>query len=122
MKLWSSLTLVGCALVCLFLSFTRVVGLHHPWQVVGSGPWFDRGREPVSDAPTVSLVTNIGFDSARAGPWQSLDLDTTLTADDLAPPGSETHGPPKTDEALARYRSSWQLKSMPLSNHRHENC
>ena len=72
MKLWFSLTLVGCALVCLFLSFTRVVGLNHPWQVVGSGPWLDRGREPASDAPTVSVVTSIEFDSARAGPWPSL--------------------------------------------------
>jgi len=120
MKLWFSLTLVCCALVCLFLSFTRVVGLNHPWQVVGSGPWFDRGREPVSEAPTVSLVTSIEFDSARAGPWQSLVLDGALTADHLAPPGSETHGPPKTDEALARYRSTWQLKSTPSSNLRHE--
>ena len=120
MKRWFSLTLVGCALVCLFLSFTPVVGPHHPWQVVGSGPCFDRGREPVSEAPTVSLVTSLEFDSARAGPWPSLDLDTPPTADYLAPPGSETHGPPKTDETLARYRSNGQLKSTPSSNLRHE--
>ena len=119
MKRWFSLTLVGCALVCLFLSFTRVVGLNHPWQVVGSGPWFDRGREPGSEAPTVSL-SSLELDSARAGPWQSLVLDGALTADHLAPPGPGTHGPPKTDEALARYRSSWQLKSTPSSNLRHE--
>src|ERR1035441_10939688 len=79
MKLWFSLTLVCCALVCLILSFTRVVGLNHPWQVVGSGPWLDRGREPASDAPTVSVVTSIEFDSACAGPWQSLVLDGALT-------------------------------------------
>ena len=120
MKLWFSLTLVCCALVCLFLSCTRVVGLNHPWQVVGSGPWLDRGRESASDAPTVSVVTSIEFDSACAGPWQSLVLDGALTADHLAPPGPGTHGPPKTDEALARYRSSWQLKSTPSSNLRHE--
>jgi len=59
--------------------------------------------------------TLLEFDSARAGPWQSLDLDAPPTADYLAPPGSETHGPPKTDEALARYRSSWHLKSTPSS-------
>ena len=116
MKLWFSLTLVCCALVGLFLSFTRVVGLNHPWQVVGSGPWLDRGREPASDAPTVPVVTSIEFDWARAGPWQSLVLDGALTADHLAPPGPGTHGPPKTEEALASYRSSRQLKPTPSSN------
>ena len=55
MKLWFSLTLVGCALVCLFLSFPRVVGLHHPWQVVGSGPWLNRGRAPASERPQFRL-------------------------------------------------------------------
>ena len=120
MKLWFSLTLVCCALVGLFLSFTRVVGPNHPWQVVGSGPWLDRGREPAFDAPTVSVVTSIEFDSARAGPWQSLALDGALTADHLAPPGPETHGPPKTDGALASYGSSRQLKPTPSSTLLHE--
>lgn len=120
MKLWFSLTLVCCALVGLFLSFTRVVGPKHPWQVVGSGPWLDRGREPAFDAPTVSVVTSIEFDSARAGPWQSLALDGALTADHLAPPGPGTLGPPKTDEALANYRSSRQLRLTPSSNLPHE--
>ena len=120
MKLWFSLTLVCCALVGLFLSFTRVVGPNHPWQVVGSGPWLDRGREPAFDAPTVSVVTSMKFDSARAGPWQSLILDGALTADHLAPPGPETHGPPKTDGALASYGSSRQLKPTPSSTLLHE--
>src|SRR5664280_43066 len=115
MRLWFSLTLVCCALVYLILSFTRVVGLNHPWQVVGSGPWLDRGREPASDAPTVSVVTSIEFDSARAGPWQSLVLDGALTADHLPPPGPGTHGPPKNDEALASYRSSRRLRPTPSS-------
>ena len=87
MKLWFSLTLVCCALVGLFLSLTRLIGLNHRWQVVGSGPWLDRGKEPASDVPTVSVVTSIEFDWARAGPWQSLVLDGALTADYLAPPG-----------------------------------
>src|SRR5664279_6445223 len=120
MKLWFSLTLVCCALVCLFLSCTRVVGLNHPWQVVGSGPWLDRSRELASDAPTVSVVTSIECDSARAGPWQSLVLDGALTADHLALPGPGTHGPPKTDQALASYRSSRQLRPTPSSNLPHE--
>src|SRR5271165_2069999 len=92
MKLWFSLTLVCCALVCLILSLPQPAGLNHPWQVVGSGPWLDQVREPASDAPTVPVVTSIEFDSARAGPWQSLVLDGALTADHLAPPGPETHG------------------------------
>jgi|SRR5208283_1204841 len=116
MKLWFPLTLVCCALVCMFLSFTRVLGLNHPLQVVGSGPWLDRGREPASDAPTVSVVTNMEFDSTLAGPQQSLVLDGPLTADHLAPPGPETHGPPKTYEALTKCRSSQQLKPTPSSN------
>ena len=120
MKLWFSLTLACCTLVCLILSFTRVVGLNQAWQVVGSGPWLDRAREPASDAPTVPVVTSIEFDSARAGPWQSLVLDGALTADHLAPPGPETHGPPKTDGALASYRSSRQLKPTPSSTLLHE--
>ena len=120
MKLWFRLTLVGCLLVCLLLSLTRALGLNHPWQVVSSGPWLDRGKEPVSDAPTVSVVTSMEFDSARAGPWQSLILDGALTADHLAPPGPETHGPPKTDGALASYGSSRQLKPTPSSTLLHE--
>jgi hypothetical protein len=120
MKLWFRVTLVCCVLVCLLLSLTRVVGLNHPLQVVGSRPWLDRGREPASDAPTVSVVTSMECDSARAGPRQSLDLDGALTADHLAPPGPETHGPPKTDAALASYRSSQQLKPTPSSNLLHD--
>jgi hypothetical protein len=120
MKLWFRLTLVCCVLVGLLLSLTPALGLNHPWQVVGSGPWLDRGREPVSDAPTVSVVTSREFDSARAGPRQSLVLDGPLTTDHLAPPGPETHGPPKTDGALVSYRSSRQLKPTPSSTLLHE--
>src|SRR5271167_2384892 len=120
MKLWFRLTLVCCVLVCLLLSLTQVVGLNHPWQVVGSGPWLDRGREPVSDALTVSVITSMEFDSARAGPRQSLVLHGALPADHLAPPGPETHGPPMTDGALQSYRSSRQLRPTPSSNLFHE--
>ena len=116
MKLWFRLTVVCCVLMRSLLSLTPVLGLRsHPWQVVGSGPWLDRGRGPVSDAPRVSVLTSMEFDSARAGPQQSLVLDGPLTTDHLAPPGPATHGPPKTDGALATYRSSRQLKPTPSS-------
>ena|SRR5271167_1133300 len=120
MKLWFRLTLVCCLLVCLLLSLTPALGLNHPWQVVGSGPWLDRGREPMSDGPTVSVVTSMEFDSARAGPPQSLVLHGALTADHLAPPGPETQGPPRKDGALASHRSSRQLKPTPSSTLLHK--
>ena len=95
MKPWFRLTLVVCVLPCLLLNLTQAVALNHPLQVVGSGSWLDRGREPASHAPPVSVVRSTAFDSDRAGPRQSLVLDGVLTAVDLAPPGPESHGPPE---------------------------
>jgi hypothetical protein len=95
MKLWFRLTLVGCVLLCLFLSLPQAVGLNHRLQIVGLRPWFDRGREPASDAPTVSVVRRMRFDQPRAGPLASLVLDCAWTAGNLAPPDPETHGPPE---------------------------
>src|SRR5664280_1306576 len=120
MKLWFSLTLVCCALVYLILSFTRVVGLNHPWQVVGSGPWLDRGREPASDAPTVSVVTSIEFDSACAGPWQSLVLDGALTADHAWVHLSDNDSPlvrrcGKFPRAFRKWRSQPNVQSRPAA-------
>jgi hypothetical protein len=91
-KLWLRLTLtfIGLALVCLLLNLSQPAGLHHPSQVAGSGPWLDRGREPASDAPTVSIVRSMEFDPARAGPFGSLVLDFALTAGNISPPGQET--------------------------------
>ena len=80
------------ALLCLLLCLTQPADLNHQLQIVGWGSWFDRGREPAPDAPTVSAVRSMEF-RARAGPRQSLVLDSTLTAGNSGPPGRETHGP-----------------------------
>ena len=92
MKLWFRLTLVGCILLCLFLSPPQAVGLNHRLPIVGSRPWFDPGREPASDASAVWVVRSMEF-PARAGRRQSLLLDCTLTAGNTGPPGWETHAP-----------------------------
>ena len=115
MKLWLRLTLtfIGLALVCLLLNLSQPAGLHHPSQVAGSGPWLDRGREPASDAPTVSIVRSLEFHPARAGPFGSLVLDGAWTAANISPPGQETHGPP---EPMGPWRVAGQAGN---SNQRH---
>ena len=94
MKVWFRLTLVCCVLLCLFLSFPQSVGLKHDLQIVGSRPWFDREREPTSDASPVSVVTRMRFDLPRL-PLASLLLDCAWAAGNLGPPGSQTLGPPR---------------------------
>jgi hypothetical protein len=97
MKLWFrlTLTLVAWALLCLLLGLCPPVDLNHPLQVAGSEPWFDQGREAASGSPTASVVRNMEFDSARAGPLASVVLDCARTASHLGPPGQENHGPPE---------------------------
>ena len=95
MKVCFRLTFVCCVLLCLFLSLPQSVGLKHDLQIVGSRSWFDREREPTSDALPVSVVTRMRFDLPRAAPLASLLLDCARSAGDLGPPGWETHGPPK---------------------------
>jgi hypothetical protein len=95
MNLWFRLTLVCCLLLCLFLSLPQAVGLNHRLEIVGLRLWFDRGREPAFDVPTVSFVRRMRFDQPRAGPLVSLVLDCAWTAGNLGPPGPETHGPPE---------------------------
>ena len=96
MKRWLCLTLVCAAWVGLLLGFTQVVGLNYPLPVVGSGSWFDRGREPVSDAHTVSfLMRSMQFDPARAAALKFLVFDSALTAHNIGPPGQQTYGRPE---------------------------
>jgi len=95
MKRWFHLTLVCCLLLCLCLGFAQAVDMNHDLPIVDLRPEFDRGREPASDAPTVSVVTSMRFDQPRAGPLRSLIHDCASTADHLGPPGSEAHGPPE---------------------------
>jgi hypothetical protein len=90
MTSWFRLTLC-LGLLCLLVHLTQPADLNQ-LQIVGCGSWFDRGREPAPDAPTVSAVRSMEF-RARAGPRQSLVLDSTLTAGNSGPPGWETHGP-----------------------------
>ena len=98
MKLGFRLALLCWVLVCLLLSLTQAIGLSHPLPVVGSGPWFDRGGECASDWPTASVVRSMEFDPVHPGSLASVVLDCTGTAGNLAPPGLETHGPPKPIE------------------------
>src|SRR6266849_9371275 len=115
MKPWFRLTLVVCVLPCLLLNLTQAVALNHPLQVVDSGSWLDRGREPASHAPPVSVVRSTAFDSDRAGPRQSLVLDGVLTAVDLAPPGPESHGPPE-------HMSPWQVAGQANHSNQHHRA
>jgi hypothetical protein len=115
MKLWFRLTLVGGVLVCLFFSLTQAVGLNHPLQVVGSGPWLDPGREPASDAPTVSVGRSMEL-PARAEPFESQLVDYALTANHLGPPGAAVPWTTAADGALASCRSSRQLNQRPRAN------
>jgi hypothetical protein len=114
-RLRLTLILIGLALVCLLLSRTQP-GLNHSLQVAVSGSRSDRGTEPGSEAPTVSLVSSIELDPARAGPPEVLVLDCAWTAGNISPPGKQTHGPPGADRALASCRSSRQLKPTPSSH------
>jgi hypothetical protein len=90
MTSWFRLTLC-LVLLCLLLHLTQPTDLNQ-LQIVGCGSWFDRERELALDAPTVSAVRSMEF-RARAGPRQSLVLDSTLTAGNSGPPGWQTHGP-----------------------------
>ena len=116
MKRWFHLTLVCCLLLCLCLGFAQAVDMNRDLPIVGLRPEFDRGRQPASDAPTVSVVTSMRFDQPRAGPLRSLIHDCASTAGHLGPPGSEAHGATGADRAWASCRSSRKLKPTPSSN------
>jgi hypothetical protein len=116
MKRWFHLTLVCCVLLCLCLSFAKAVDMNHDLPIVGLRAEFDRGRQPASDALTVSVVTSMRFDQPRAGPLRSLIHDCASTTGHLDPPGSETHGPPESigpGRVAPVKRSSQQLQPTP---------
>ena len=113
MKQWFRLTLVCGVLVGLLLSLTQVVGLNYLSPVVGSGQGFDRGTEPASDVPTVSLFRSMEFHLARAGPLESLVFDCALTCRQHWSTQSRDLWASETDRALEGCRSSRQLKSTP---------
>jgi hypothetical protein len=98
------LTLVCCLLLCLLLGLTQPVGLNHNLPIVGLRPEFDRGRQPASDAPTVSVARSMQS-SAHAGPRQSLVFSGTLIVVNTGPPGWGKVGPPAVIAVLASCRS-----------------
>jgi hypothetical protein len=116
MKPWFRLALLCWVLGCLLLSLTQAIGLNHPSPVVGSGPWFDRGRESASDWSTASVVRSMEFDPVH--PWISGICCPRLYWD-CGQSCSTRPGDPwptGTDRAAASCRSSRQLKATPLSN------
>ena len=104
MKRWFHLTLVCCVLLCLCLSFAQAVDMNHDLPIVGLRPEFDRGRQPASDAPTVSVARSMQS-SAHAGPRQSLVFSGTLIVVNTDPPGWGKVGPPAVIAVLASCRS-----------------
>src|SRR6266851_3495333 len=92
MTSWFRLTLCFLALLCLLLHLIQPADLNHQLQIVGWRSWFDRGREPAPDVLTVLAVRSTEF-RARAGPRQSLVLNSTLTAGNSGPPGWQSHAP-----------------------------
>ena len=106
MKRWLCLTLVCSILLGLLLGLTQGVGLNYPLPVVGSGSWFDRGREPVSDAHAVSfLMPSMRFDPARAAPLKFVVFAFALTAHDIGPPGQQTYWRPDLMGRSLSFRS-----------------
>jgi hypothetical protein len=99
MKPWLrlTLTLIGLALVCLFLNLSQPVGLSH--AVAGSKPW------PAPGPPTASIHPSMKFDPVRARPLPlsaprlSVDYKRTWST---WPPDS---GAPGTDRTSASSRS-----------------
>jgi hypothetical protein len=109
------------AFLCLLLHLTQPADLHP--QIVGWGSGFDRGREPAPDALTVAAVKSVEF-RARAGPRQSLVLNSTLTPGNSGPPGWEADGPSRHRLGLGELpvkRSSRQLQPTPSSTLPREN-
>jgi hypothetical protein len=131
MKLWFRLSLVVGVLVGLLLGLAQMVGLNYPLPVLGSGSWFDRGRESVSGAPTVSLhLSSLQFDPARAAPLEFLVFAFALIAHNLGPPGQDTYGRPELmgpslscrskraaqSNAIGHFSANYWLKRSNLKN------
>ena len=113
------LTLLCLVILCLLLSLTQPAEFDHLLSIVGSGSWFARHPESVTDAPTVSVVRSVQS-SARAGPRQSLVFSCTLTVVNTGPPGWGRPGPPAAIAVLASCRSGGQtcnFKTNTLEHH-----
>jgi hypothetical protein len=108
MKPWLTLTLIGLALVFLFLSLSQPASLNHP--VAGSKPWLAAWREPAPGPPTASIYPSTKFDPVRARPLACLVRDCLWTTSELGPPGLPPPGPPQPNGPWRVPDQSWQLK------------
>src|SRR5258707_7872810 len=120
MKPWLrlTLTLIGLALVCLFLSWNQARGLKHP--DAGSKPWLASRREPGPGPPTASIYPSTNyrstkFDPVRARPLPCLVCDCLWTTSELGPPGLPTPGPPEPNGPWRVPDQSWEAQSTPSS-------
>jgi hypothetical protein len=120
MKPWLrlTLTLIGLALVGLFLSWNQPAGLNHP--VAGSKPWLASLREPAPGPPIASIYPSTKLDPVRARPLPCLVRDCLWTTSELGPPGLQTPGPTGTERTLASSDQSWQLKARHPAAFLHE--
>lgn len=116
MKPWLrlTLTLIGLALLCLFLSMSQPAGLID--QVAGSKPGLASRREPAPGPLPATLDLNMKFDPARARPLPHLVRDYVWTKYDLGPPGLLAQKPPELNRTLASSRSGLAAHN-ELSSH-----
>jgi len=113
-----TLTLIGLALVCLFLSLSPPASLNLP--VAGSKPGLTQWREPAPGPPTASVFTSMEFDPVRARPLPCLVRDCGWTTSDLGPPGHQTQGTPEPIGPWRVPHQSWQLKASDRATFFHE--
>jgi hypothetical protein len=120
MKPWLrlTLTLIGLALVCLFLGLSQPAGLNHP--VAGSKPWLASWTEPAPGPPTASIYPSTKFDPVRARPLPCLVRDGLWTTSELGPPGLPTPGPSEPNGPWRVPDQSWQLKARHPAAFLHE--
>ncbi len=114
MKPWLrlTLTLIGLALVCLFLSLSQPAGLNH--QVAGSKPWLAMERARSRPAHRIDLSEHKIRSGSRStsplsGPRLSVDYKRTWST---WPPDSRATG---TERTLASSRSKLAAQSTPSS-------
>jgi hypothetical protein len=113
-----TLTLIGLALVGLFLRLSQPAFLNH--AVVVSKPGLASWREPTPGPPTASIYLSMKFDPVRARPLPSPVRDYVWTKCDLGPPGLPTQKPPEPIGPWRVFDQSWQLKARPPAAILHE--
>jgi hypothetical protein len=92
MKAWISFALVAGIVFYLLLSPGLQAMLLPPGDHYGTC-W--NQEEAVSSLPTTWVAARTAVQDAVAAPREPVVRDGVLTTQALAPPGGETHGPPK---------------------------